>query len=431
MTVVNLPAPRLSISGVSSASGTVELCASSPVLTAARSALPLPSPLLRAVTALSTLCAPPPLAQSRSQPHSQPQSQSQSSAQSPAQPQAQLRARSLSQSQSQPSPHPLPQQSSSPQSPSQTPLLLSSRTRGVNVRRAVSYSALVLWLVLVFATVISHLLNVAISPITPYMRREAERHSLSSKVAIVGLAHNIAARLGKSLPVLTETARYFNSTRYVFFENDSTDNTKEVLMDWHRAHASPKDITIVSRNLNATSAVSTGGFSSERFRKLAAYRNEYMEVLSQPEFDDLDYVIVTDLDLAPPSDAFLAALTPEALARDWAAVGAFGTRWHFGLHLPAPTYYDTLAFRDARFNDPFTYTARQQASWWLYHRQAAWVPVDSMFGGQVIYKARCLRQCRYEGGDCEHVALYTCMKKIPGCSGFYIAPEYTLSYGFT
>jgi hypothetical protein len=281
------------------------------------------------------------------------------------------------------------------------------------------------------ATFISYYANVSSHVLSAYAHRFALDHAKGSNVVIVGLAHNIAPQLAASLPVLDAMRPYFNSTRVIIYENDSTDDTKAVLNEWYLAHPARETLTVFLDTLNEQSANSLGGFSQRRFDRLAAYRNRYMEVLARAEYANVDYVIVMDLDLhrvAP--DAVLATMTPEALSRNWAAVGAFGTRWKFGLHVPAPIYYDTLAFRNAQFRTPFTYEQRQAASWWLYKHQAdGWLPAASLFGGQVIYRYQCMAQCRYAGGDCEHVALYDCMRKTPGCGNFFVAPEYSLSYG--
>jgi hypothetical protein len=312
-------------------------------------------------------------------------------------------------------------------------LLVQSKApflRFVRPSRAVVVSLLLLALV-VAVVFLSYCIYVPAGTATPYTRRLAAAHAKASNVVIVGLAHNIARPIAATLPLLTAMSSYFNTTRYIIYENDSTDGTKEVLSEWHKNHPSKQSISLFLDTLNEQSANSLGGFSQRRFDRLAAYRNRYMEVLARAEYADADYVIVMDLDINGFSPgAFLAAMTPEALSRDWAAAGAFGTRWKFGLHVPAPTYYDTLAFRDAQFRTPFTYEQRQAASWWLYKHQAdGWLPANSFFGGQVIYRYKCIAQCRYAGGDCEHVALYDCMRKTPGCGNFFVVPEYRLSYG--
>ena len=53
-----------------------------------------------------------------------------------------------------------------------------------------------------------------------------------SKVAIVGLARNIGGILPHSIERIHKLARHFADWRAIVVENDSEDNTKEVLTKW-------------------------------------------------------------------------------------------------------------------------------------------------------------------------------------------------------
>ena len=251
---------------------------------------------------------------------------------------------------------------------------------------------------------------------------QALNHTLTKSIFIGAILHNNAEYLHTTLKLVDSIGMMFNSYHVGFYENDSTDGTAEILAQWKEHHQNANNIHVVSEVLKVRGAVSFGGVNKQRFDLMAKYRNKYLTMLEKYA-PDVDYVMVIDMDIFDTTlDAFLSSFTPEALAKNWTAVGANGV-------YNGKRYYDSLAFRNAEFPDTRIGRTRKYAQA-VYPRDSTWVPVDSMFGGMVVYRAECMRGCKYlQDGDCEHVSLYKCMsQKGEDCRRFFINPAFLVDY---
>jgi len=110
------------------------------------------------------------------------------------------------------------------------------------------------------------------------------------KVAIVGLARDIAGVLPKSIERIENTAKHFGDWRAFVIENDSTDGTKDLLRSW--ATEEPEHVVV---QLVDNGRPHLHGFERERVMALADYRNRCRDLV-QEHYPQADYVIVVDLD---------------------------------------------------------------------------------------------------------------------------------------
>jgi len=251
---------------------------------------------------------------------------------------------------------------------------------------------------------------------------EALEYTRTKSIFIAAILHNNAAYLHTTLKLVDLIGNLFETYHVGFYENDSTDGTAEILSQWGKDHPNAANIHIVSEVLKVQGAISFGGINEKRFSLLANYRNKYISMI-ETYAPDVDYVLMLDMDLFDTTlDAFLSSFTPRALAKNWAAAGANGIYNH-------RLYYDTLAFRNAEFPDTRIGRTRKLAQA-VYRPDSEWIPVDSMFGGMVVYRAECMRGCRYlQDGDCEHVSFYKCMaQKGEDCKRFFINPAFVVDY---
>ena len=72
--------------------------------------------------------------------------------------------------------------------------------------------------------------------------------NLSEKdIIICGIIRDSAKYLRNNIPVIDELCSKFNDFRIIIYENDSIDDTKEVLTNWHETN--PSKIHIISENI--------------------------------------------------------------------------------------------------------------------------------------------------------------------------------------
>ena len=233
------------------------------------------------------------------------------------------------------------------------------------------------------------------------------------RAVIAGCACNCGEFLPTVLKNVAQLATLFEATRFVFVENNSTDQTRVLLEEWVRERPTARLITLgdLARQIPAKTV------------RLTVARNRYLEALSEPDGGgDYDYLIVLDLD-SVNAEAFDLEKFRQALAfleREEDRAGLFANA--------RPCYYDIWALRHAvwcptdcwglaRKLEPLF---KKNLAYLLavYSRQIhipahrAPIEVDSAFGGLAIYKIPAIVGSRYcgtspEGGElCEHVAFH-------------------------
>src|SRR5215469_6714691 len=154
---------------------------------------------------------------------------------------------------------------------------------------------------------------------------------MGSSAAFVGCAKDCAKHLQGVCENVERLAGLFDKSAFVFIENDSTDNTKEVLRTWVDKHPTAQ---LISRDgLQASCPVRT--------MRLAELRNTYLRHMRH-QMRGFDYLIVLDCDEVNEnpinSASFERAL--EFLAQNSRRAGVFANQ--------LGTYYDMWALRHPR-----------------------------------------------------------------------------------
>ena len=238
------------------------------------------------------------------------------------------------------------------------------------------------------------------------MTAEGALIAAKSKVAIVGLARNVAGILPLSIKRIKDTVRHFAGWKAFVVENDSTDGTKEILTQW--ATDDPEQVVV---QLLENGRPHLHGFEPARTQAMAQYRNA-CRVLVQQHYPEADYVIAVDLDA-------------------WGGWSVHGVMNGIGWHAQLPkagcmastslfkhagtlidgkaqwSHYDNWAYRwlgwSPRLGPWFTF--------WLPPPGAPPIEVNSAFGGLAIYKTEPYLESMYSGEDCEHVPFHNRMKQ--------------------
>lgn len=254
----------------------------------------------------------------------------------------------------------------------------------------------------------------------------------NSTITFIGVAKDADKNIHNVLSHISLLSAFFHSSRAVFVEGDSSDNTLENMKKW--AQLSPTNRTILSHtsvglvdkyNYNSN-------FSMPREGRIASARNVALEYLKKQSATD--YILVVDMDVFSWDDIGIM----DSFGRtDWDVMCAHGVYLHgiyrdsYAFRAPGidtnhhiPSHYDLSSNTIARHSfeaakqklrlmmDKATETVDSDGSKRL-------VPVHSCFGGLAIYRTSVLTDCEYgfrhRGPshllDCEHVLLHECIRE--------------------
>ena len=111
------------------------------------------------------------------------------------------------------------------------------------------------------------------------------KKNLLGKAIFAGCVRNCERWLPKVLTNIEKYSSYFFKSHFIFIENDSTDNTKEILGKWYK-----------NRNC---SSINMDGLKNipKRGLRLEAARNAYLKIIKDSNsLKKYDYLIVMDFD---------------------------------------------------------------------------------------------------------------------------------------
>jgi hypothetical protein len=241
----------------------------------------------------------------------------------------------------------------------------------------------------------------------------------TSSVVVCGLARDVAPLLPLQIERIEKLGKMFDRYQVVIYENDSVDETRDLLRKWSLAN---RNVHLLLERLGAIRYPQIR--SIERAERMAYYRNKCREhVLSN--FPDYSYVIVLDTDLEGGWSYDGVASTFGH--HEWDYVGSNGL-----LHRRSPTrispedalHFDCWAFRRVGHDEPHP---NDEINALRLLRGEPLQPVWSCFGGLGIYRMECLKSAQYSGEDCEHVCLHRQMRKA-GFTRLFLNPSQITLY---
>jgi len=238
--------------------------------------------------------------------------------------------------------------------------------------------------------------------------RDAARRK---KLAIVSIARNSMPHLKNTLRLVDELAAFWRDCVFYVYENDSVDETANVLDDF----AIRQWVEVEHGSLGGED---TRGFQPDRTVRLARCRFKCQEWVRR-NAADADYVMVLDTD---PHGGF----SPDGVMN---SLGWFCEMLGESCHLRQPgamaSYslfmrQDSLGVYGVASYDAWA----ARLNWWEDTRQHAWfhalmppvgstpIPMNSAFGGLCLYSREAFLAGFYEGGDCEHVPFHRAMQGV-------------------
>lgn len=194
-----------------------------------------------------------------------------------------------------------------------------------------------------------------------------------TKILILGIVQNVETTFQKSFVPLSKTLDIFTNSEAVIYENNSTDNTIDVLTSIQQARF---------RFVTEKTPIDT---SISRMERIANARNRLLELVS-PILQDFQYVLWIDMDGGTWTvSGILDSLN---MSSEWDIVACAST-------------YDKYAFRSAEH--PYG-PEIQGEDWWIRMWQTTLEftdtihlhPVYSAFGGMCIYPSHIFTLFRYE-----------------------------------
>jgi len=210
----------------------------------------------------------------------------------------------------------------------------------------------------------------------------------------------------------------FADYQILVYENDSIDETPQILSDWE---ASNHRVTIVSETLRAPASLPIR--CSSRADRMAHYRARCQAQI-RDRFGPADHVILVDTDLE-------GGWSPDGVAstfaeENWDFVGSNGVVFkRRGWQVNAIAQYDAWAYRE---DLDFTPLSTKYVNKLIYQRGEPFIPLPSCFGGLGIYRMDAYLAGEYGGGDIEHVSFHRSMRE-KGFDRTYLNPSQLVVYG--
>ncbi len=246
------------------------------------------------------------------------------------------------------------------------------------------------------------------------------RYAKTRRLVIAGMVRNVKSNLPGIEKRAEKLGALFQDYRILVVENDSTDGTREYLLNW--AKRNPR-VTVLgcgrnahkcSLNLKATEGHS---ISRSRIEKMAYLRNIYLREVKE-RYSDFDYLAVWDMDIVGSVYLDGVANTMGHFLKD----PEIGAMCAYGIYQwgPLKIYYDTYATLEEGDNfhiDSKTLHDIQKGLGMQYQRGESPIKMVSCFSGFTIYRDRSVlpREVYYDTTpkedplgnlECEHVRLH-------------------------
>ena len=236
------------------------------------------------------------------------------------------------------------------------------------------------------------------------VHEQGQRWADDAKVVVCGMARNIGGILPATFERLGRIVERFRDYGIVIVENDSTDNTKELLRsfrDQNRGRVTLQSTDFGWEHLH--------GFEATRVERYAVLRNNFRELAKQ-QHPDADVILVVDMDLwgGWSVDGLINGcgwLQRKKSAACMASTSLF--QHNFYAEGPGWGHYDTWALRVHGWK-------HQMAAW-----KSLWIPppgcepikLYSAFGGAALYRPEAFYAHEYSSfqGDIEHAGLHASM----------------------
>jgi len=217
-----------------------------------------------------------------------------------------------------------------------------------------------------------------------------------AKVVICGITKDDAAILPLTIARIEKTGGCFCDYRVIIYENDSRDNTLDILQNWEAVNPRVK---IMTESIQGTPIRQLS-----RTQRLACFRNRYLDLVKEsPNYASFDFVMIVDMDLKGgwSNDGIATSFARS----DWDVIAANS----IGYHNLRKTYYDTFALLPKTILKT-NWLYKIIGEGWQLRRGDPLIKIQSGFGGLAVYRKAAILYRQYSGivnGEitCEHISL--------------------------
>jgi len=257
------------------------------------------------------------------------------------------------------------------------------------------------------------------------------------RLLIHGMVKNAGKELAHNILALEKIGDFFQDYRIVIMENNSTDNTKQVLQEWQRRN--PKVIALINDfDESKYKAIPVDNQYSVYFQKswtqkMFDYRNMVKDYIDNLDFES-DYTILVDPDVANIDPE--GVITSFGSDIEWDSVTANG----YSLSpLLKRRYHDTFAFCEYGLQNQkqtLQMLIDNSQLFAFLRKGMPFIRVFSAYGGLAIYKTDAIKGMKYKmilnefGGiqtRCEHFCLCAQMAE-KGRDKVFINPNMEIYY---
>lgn len=255
----------------------------------------------------------------------------------------------------------------------------------------------------------------------------------NKKIVICGLCRNIGyKKIKRMMEKIYNITKYFKEYKIVLFENDSTDNTRDIIKYYCSIDKNIKLLDCCSKNncdckLSFKTSYSSGVLSKNRIKNMAWCRNQYLNYVKK-NYQNYDYLMVVDMDLNGnvSSSGFFHSLGYD----EWDAIFINGRVSTPGLLGIGTIAYDSLAYN--KIGPIKKKTTQYELVDDLFHlngkikinKKKGLFRVISAFNGIGIYKIPSILNASYDSKTaCEHIDFHTNMIRN-GKNKLYINPKF-------
>lgn len=259
----------------------------------------------------------------------------------------------------------------------------------------------------------------------------------NKSVIFCGMVRDCGSSVKRIIPSVERLGNQFKDYHIVIFENNSKDNTKQILNNWQSRN---KRVTAICNDFDENKYKNIPKDKSyylpnsrRRIQKYVDYRNLYMEYLDNITYD-ADYVILIDFDIARIN--IKGVITSFGTKLEWDVITANGYSYSPRFKR---RYHDTYALCELGHENipqsiPDIISYRQIFS--SLRKNMPLIRVYSAYGGLAIYKREILKNMRYkiifnnyDGVEvyCEHYSLYKQLAE-KGYNKVYINPNMEIYY---
>jgi len=244
-------------------------------------------------------------------------------------------------------------------------------------------------------------------------------------IIFAGTVKNVENYIQNALKNIEKCGKKFNTFSVVIYENDSTDKTRDILIN--------------NKKANYHYIFEDNVAEGRRTMRLANGRNKILQKVKEiNQNNQYTYLIMLDLDDINASGEFINSID-SCFAYDI-------NNWDVLTGNQKGVYYDIWALRKngiieydclGELYKPISQDKKDVISEIIsnthFDKSADLIEVDSAFGGIAIYKLAALQNCEYVGEHlndeypdhsehCEHVEFHKCIKKNGG--KIYINSEF-------